>query len=108
MGTNKRCRSLGCNYKQCLQKRWKCDRDKGTNMHEEADIQCVAARTQSTMHPLHFVACLAALSVSMLMCIGGCLVVKPNASESNERQSENVPKPNLLVSSAFGGKAWRS
>merc|ERR1711879_770294 len=75
--TNQWCQSLGCNYKQCLQKRWKCDRDKGTSMHEEADIQCVAARIQSTMHPLHFVACLAALSVSMLMCIGGCLVVKP-------------------------------
>merc|ERR1711879_495997 len=65
-----------------------CDRDKGENKHAEADIQCVAAATQSSMHPGHFVAFLAALITSMLMCIGGCLCGKSNAPKSEVRQRQ--------------------
>merc|ERR1712187_993688 len=91
--TNQWCQALGCNYKQCVQMRWECDRDKGENKHAEADIQCVAAATQSSMHPGHFVAFLAAVVMSMLMCTAGCVSGESNGRSSEERQMSIVPKP---------------
>merc|ERR1712107_335345 len=93
---NQWCQALGCNYKQCVQMRWECDRDKGESKHAEADIQCVAAATQSSMHPGHFVAFLAAIVISMLMCVAGCLCRESNTSTSEVtgvRQIGVVPKP---------------
>merc|ERR1712048_1367290 len=93
--TNEWCQALGCNYKQCVQKRWECDRDKGANKHAEAEIQCVAAAMHSSMHPGHFTAFFMAMLVSMLMCIGGCLSGESKASPSDVRQFGVIPKPRL-------------
>merc|ERR1711879_225954 len=71
--TNEWCQALGCNYKQCVQKKHECDREKGVPLHAEPMIQCVAAATQSDIQPAHFVAFLFALLVSLSMCIMGCI-----------------------------------
>merc|ERR1712151_56067 len=71
--TNEWCQALGCNYKQCVQKKQECDREKGVPMHAEPTIQCVAAATQSDMQPAHFTAFFFALLGSLLMCVIGCV-----------------------------------
>merc|ERR1712084_157389 len=87
--------ALGCNYKQCVQKRWECDRDKGANKHAEAEIKCVAAAMHSSMHPGHFVTFFMAMFVSMLMCIGGCLSGQSAVPGSHVRDMTIIPKPRL-------------
>merc|ERR1712187_564257 len=80
--TNEWCQALGCNYKQCVQKKHECDREKGTPKHAEPTIQCVAASTQSEMQPAHFVAFLFALVSSLSMCISGCVATGQFATDS--------------------------
>merc|ERR1719291_672927 len=49
--TNQWCQALGCNYKQCVQLKFECNRDDGTSLHPEPEIQCVAAESQSNIEP---------------------------------------------------------
>merc|ERR1712232_887368 len=88
--TNEWCQSLGCNYKQCVQKKHECDREKGTPKHAEPAIQCVAAATQSDMQPAHVAAFLFALLGSMSMCIIGC--VAPLQSDADISTAHKVHK----------------
>merc|ERR1719436_509970 len=74
--TNQWCQALGCNYKQCVQQKFECNRDDGTNLHAEPEIQCVAAELQSNMGPGHFVAFFLAFVVSLLLCLGSCITVQ--------------------------------
>merc|ERR1712048_551125 len=91
MGTpvaNEWCQALGCNYKQCVQKKHECDREKGVPMHDEPMIQCVAAATQSDIQPAHFVAFLFALLGSLSMCITGCFAPVQSSADCVGRVQE--------------------
>merc|ERR1719253_1310693 len=79
--TNQWCQALGCNYKQCVQRKFECNRDDGTNVHAEPEIQCVAAELQSNMEPGRFVAFLFALLASLSMCMSSCIKVQSAASD---------------------------
>lgn len=96
--TNEWCQALGCNYKQCVQKKHECDREKATPKHAEPMIQCVAAATQSNMQPAHFAAFLFALIGSLSMCILGCIAPVQSATDpvSVIRKVIHVPSPKQL------------
>merc|ERR1712048_650509 len=92
--TNEWCQALGCNYKQCVQKKHECDREKGAPKHAEPMIQCVAAATQSDMQPAHFVAFFFALLVSLSMCVMGCVAPVQSSAE----YGDGVHKVNVVQS----------
>merc|ERR1719291_1582416 len=92
--TNQWCQALGCNYKQCVQQKYECNRDDGTNLHTEPEIQCVAAELQSNMEPGRFAAFFLALFVSVLLCICSCLNVQFTTSVS----AAEVKTVNILPS----------
>jgi len=78
--TNQYCLALGCNYKQCIQKRTKCNQDTGApaddymdNGTPTPDLFCVAAKLQSSIDPARFTAVILALVVSITMCVMGCV-----------------------------------
>merc|ERR1712187_557378 len=96
--TNEWCQALGCNYKQCVQKKHECDREKGVPKHAEPMIQCVAAATQSDMQPAHFAAFLFALIGSLSMCIIGCVAPVQSTSDvvAAVHTVSNVPSPKQI------------
>jgi len=91
--TNNWCKALGCNYKQCVQKKWACNQDDGTATDPDPEIHCVAATPQTTLNPAKFVAFFFALIVSLLMCMGGCVAGSP----SSEDNVEKVPSGRTLM-----------
>jgi len=94
--TNQWCQALGCNYKQCVQQKWACNQDDGTQKNSEPEIQCVAAMTQTNMNPAKFVALFFAFVASMLMCLGGCLAGAPSSGNQVERINI-APSPKAVV-----------
>jgi len=94
--TNQWCQALGCNYKQCVQQKWACNQDDGTQKNSEPEIQCVAAMTQTNMNPAQFVALFFAFVASMLMCLGGCLAGAPSSGNQVERINI-APSPKAVV-----------
>merc|ERR1712232_975492 len=93
--TNQWCQALGCNYKQCVQQKFECNRDDGTSLHTEPEIQCVAAELQSNMEPGRFVAFFLAFVVSLLLCLSSCITVQSafGVSASDVRDISVLPVP---------------
>merc|ERR1712176_412230 len=92
--TNQWCQALGCNYKQCLQQKFECNRDDGTKLHNEPAIQCVAAELQSNMEPGCFVAFFFALLASFFLCLFSCV----NEQFSRAAAASEVSTVNILPS----------
>jgi hypothetical protein len=84
--TNEWCKALGCNYKQCVQKKWACNQADGTAKDPEPEIHCVAATTQTDMNPAKFVAFFFAIVVSLVMCLCGCIAGSPSSQDKTERR----------------------
>ena len=77
--TNQWCLALGCNWKQCVQKRLKCRQDDGTvdpgyleNGVEKPDVFCVAAKLKHSIHPGKFCCILFAYLIAHVTVGLGC------------------------------------
>merc|ERR1712151_358775 len=78
--TNSWCQALGCNYKQCVKFRVKCNQDTGLldndyikNGALAPDIYCVAAKLNSNISPGNFTAVFLCFIISITMCVIGCI-----------------------------------